>query len=119
MGTPQTIKIDEVEYVRADSVAPMPSYHPTGDTGPWAVGKQWLIRTVTMLLHGTLIDVTDKELVLAHATWIPDSGRWANFVAGGVMPNENEPFPPEKIVVVNRGALIDAVQLDGKFKSQK
>ena len=115
MSEPKTIKIDEVEYVRKDDVV---SYTPRKE-GPWEIGKPYLIRTVTMIQHGILVDVTDKELVLIKAAWIADTGRFSDFINGKIEPNEVEPFPPNQPVIIGRGALIDAVILGGTFTKQK
>ena len=114
---PETMMIDEVKYVRAESI-PAPVKYEKGEHGPWKIGEQYAIRTVTMIDHGTLIDVTDQELVLVNAAWVADAGRWADFIAGKIKPNEVEPFPPNEPVIVGRGALIDAVRLPGKFDKQ-
>lgn len=43
--------------------------------GPWNVGANYLIRTVTMIDTGRLVDVGPQELVLEEAAWIADTGR--------------------------------------------
>jgi hypothetical protein len=116
MAEPITMKINEVEYVRKDSI---PSLSYDQKEGPWEIGKPYLIRTVTMIQHGILVDVTDKELVLSQAAWIADTGRFSDFVNGKIEPDEVEPFPQDKIVIVGRGALVDAVLLIGTFTKQK
>ena len=113
---PETIKIDEVEYVRKDAI---PSPYVAGEYGPWVLGKAYFIRTVTMHLHGTLVDVTDQELVLVNAAWVADSGRFHDFITGKTQPNEVEPFAKDQPVIVGRGALVDAVQLPATFQVQK
>jgi hypothetical protein len=110
---PARIMIDEVAYVREDSI----SYTPRKE-GVWEIGKAYLIRTVTMIQHGVLVEVTPQELVLIKASWIADTGRFADFVSGKILPNEAEPFPQNSLVIVSRGALIDAVQLSGCFDKQ-
>lgn len=116
MSKPETIKIDDVEYIRKDSIPP--PYTP-GQHGPWELGKAYFIRTVTMHLHGILVDVTEHELVLINAAWIADSGRFHDFITGKAQPNEVEPFVKHQPVIVGRGALIDAVQLPAVFETQK
>ncbi len=74
----------------------------------WRIGENYMIRTVTHIQIGTLIGVTDKELMLKDASWIADTGRFEQAVKDGVL-NEVEPFPDDEIVIVGRGALIDAV----------
>ena len=36
----------------------------------WQIGKNYLIRTVTMIDTGRLVGITDHELVLEDAAWI-------------------------------------------------
>jgi len=76
--------------------------------GVWHVGKAYVLRTVTMINVGRLVEVTENELVLESAAWIADTGRWNEFLEDGNY-NECEPFP-EGRVIVGRHALIDAVQ---------
>jgi hypothetical protein len=118
MSKPNTIMIDDQEYVRADSVKAIEVKIPGGDASPYILGKKYAIRTVTMAYVGQLVSVTDKELVLVKASWIADTGRFSEFVAGGEA-NEIEPFPPERLVIVGRGALIDAVEWSGELPKEK
>lgn len=117
-GNEITITIDgkPVDFVRKDSVAPS---YVSRKEGPWEIGKAYFVRTVTMAIHGTLVDVTPQELVFVGAAWIADTGRFHQFVTGKSDPSEIEPFPREAPVIVGRGALIDAVARDGKFEAQK
>ena len=118
MSEPKTIMINKVEYVQKDSVKTV-VYKPR-KAGPWQIGKQYFIRTVTMAIHGVLVDVTAQELVFMDAAWIADTKRFANFAAGTPQEGiEVEPFPRNKEVIVGRGSLVDAFQLDGDFKDQK
>lgn len=117
MSEPISIKINEIEYIRKDS-AQVASYVPRKE-GPWEIGKRYMIRTVTMFIHGLLVDLTSTDFVLVNAAWIADTGRWADFLAGKIKPNEVEPFPWDKVVLVSRGAYVDAVQVDAQFKEQK
>ena len=78
------------------------------DDSHWKVGKNYMIRTVTHINIGTLIGVTDKELILKDASWIADTGRFEQAVKEGLQ-DEIEPFPDGEIVIMGRGALIDAV----------
>jgi hypothetical protein len=114
MSEPKIIKIDEVEYVRKDS---LPTYNPTKN-GPWEIGEKYLIRTVTMINHGTLVDITENEIVLQNVSWIPDTGRFSDFVNKKISPNEVEPFPKNEIVIIGRSSLIDAVKLNSSFENQ-
>ena len=113
---PSTLKINEVEYVRKDSL-PVP-YTP-GKNGPWEIGQPYYIATVTHHYHGVLVDVTDHELVLSGAAWIADDGRFSPFIKGNSDPREVEPFADEQIVIVGRPALICATIRTGSFRGQK
>ena len=74
----------------------------------WKIGSNYFIRTVTHIQIGELIEVTDKELILRNASWIADTGRFKQALKDGDL-QEVEPFPDGEIVIVGRGALIDAV----------
>ena len=71
----------------------------------WQIGKNYVIRTVTMIQVGTLVKVTPDELVLKDAAWVADTGRWHNFLKNGSV-NEVEPFVDD--VIVGRHSIIDA-----------
>ena len=77
----------------------------TKKVGVWQVGKNYVIRTVTMINIGRLVKVTEEELVLEEACWIADTGRWMDFLRDGKY-SESEPFQDD--VIVGRKALIDA-----------
>ena len=87
------------------------------DNSAWEIGKNYLIRTVTMIDTGRLVAVTPHELVLEDAAWIADTGRFAQSVEKAEF-GEVEPFPAGR-VVVGRGAVIDAVQISAVPRSQK
>lgn len=72
----------------------------------WQIGKAYFIRTVTHHLTGRLIAVTDHELVIEDAAWIPNDGRFNESLRDGTF-SECEPAPPGP-VLVGRGSLIDA-----------
>ena len=86
-------------------------------THPWQIGKNYLIRTVTMIQTGKLVMVTEQELVLEDAAWIADTGRFSDALSSCEF-SEVEPFPPGQ-VIVGRGAVIDAVQIDKTPRRQK
>lgn len=74
----------------------------------WKVGKNYLLRTATMIYTGKLVKVTDKELVLTSCCWIPETARWMQSIVN-VQFNEIEPYPLKSEVLIGRGALLDAV----------
>ena len=118
MSEPKTMMINDVEYVRKSDIQKVEYSCKERKEGPWEIGKSYLIRTVTMIQHGKLLDVTDKELVITDASWIADTGRFHDFMIGKCQPKEVEPFAPG-IVIINRAAVIDAQQLNGTFLIQK
>ena len=83
----------------------------------WQIGKNYLVRTVTMIDTGRLVEVTDHELVLEDAAWIADTGRFADALASSSF-SEVEPFPDGQ-VIIGRGSVIDAVQIASLPRKQK
>jgi len=75
------------------------------------VGRDVIIRTVTHTLIGTLTEVSDDVLTLLDASWIADSGRWADALRDGTL-SEVEPFPGGAEVCVGRGAVVDLTRWD-------
>jgi hypothetical protein len=122
MSKPETIRIDDVEYIRKDAATdlqPIEQQRKDNPDWPWKLGQKYMIRTVTFHDCGVLVGVTDNELVLQKAAWVADSGRWWNFITGKSKPNEVEPFHPDRLVIIGRGAIIDATQLDVLYGDQK
>ena len=114
---PETMMIDDVKYVREDSIEqPLPKII-SDCVAPWNIGAKYLIRTVTMIDTGILVAVTATELVLEEAAWIADTGRFAQAIAKAEF-NEVEPFPKGR-VIINRGCVIDAVEISSVPRSQK
>lgn len=87
------------------------------DNSAWEIGKNYLIRTVTMIDTGRLVAVTDHELVIEDAAWIADTGRFAQAIEKAEF-GEVEPFPDGR-VIISRGSIIDAVQIKSCPRSQK
>ena len=75
---------------------------------PYKIGANYLIRTVTMIQTGRLVEVTPQELVIEDASWIADTGRFSECFSGKF--SEVEPFPKGR-VIVGRGAVVDATEL--------
>lgn len=115
------MKIDDLTIGEAKELAKM--FGGVGGTAatsvsdPWEIGKNYLIRTVTMIDTGRLVAVTPTELVLEDAAWIADTGRFAQAVEKAEF-GEVEPFPNGR-VIVGRGAVIDAVEITLAPRSQK
>jgi hypothetical protein len=85
----------------------------------YPVGKNVIVRTVTMIYTGRLEQVTDSDLVLVDCSWIPETERFMQFVAEGKV-KECEPYPDGLNVYINRGALLDMCELKKDLpRSQK
>jgi hypothetical protein len=114
-----TIEINGIKYVREDSIQTnnLPAICMNELTGPWQIGKVYLIRTVTMIDTGVLVGIGEKELVLEEAAWIADTGRFSDAIARAEF-NEVEPFPKGR-VIINRACIIDAVEISKIPRSQK
>jgi hypothetical protein len=84
---------------------------------PYQVGKTYVIRTVTMIQLGKLTAVYPQELVLEDASWIADTGRFANFLKDPELRSESEPFCAP--CIVGRGAIVDAQVVKDVVLSQK
>jgi hypothetical protein len=85
----------------------------------YPVGKNVIVRTVTMIYTGFLESVTASDLVLVNCSWIPETERFMKFVAEGAV-KECEPYPEGLPVFINRGALLDMCELKKELpRSQK
>ena len=85
---------------------------------PYKIGASYLIRTVTMIQTGRLVEVTNQELVLEDAAWIANTSRYRDYISKSIVTGEFpevEPFP-EGRVIVGRGAVIDAFDLPRSMK---
>lgn len=71
------------------------------------IGKPVMIRTVTMIYIGELVEIYPQELVIETASWIPETGRWHQFITQGLI-NECEPYGKSP-VTINRSAVLDVV----------
>ena len=115
--TTKTMKIEELTIGEAREIAALFNAGAKPETHPFEVGKPYLIRTVTMINAGTLIAVYPTELVLRDASWIADTGRFADAVRTAEF-SEVEPFPDGE-VIIGRGSIIDAVRINKIPRSQK
>lgn len=85
----------------------------------YPVGKNVIVRTVTMIYTGKLESVTNTDLILIDCSWIPETDRFMQFVAEGKV-KECEPYPDGLPVFINRGALLDMCELKKPLpRSQK
>lgn len=84
---------------------------------PLAVGDKCFIRTVTMYYTGQIKKICGQFLTLENACWIPDTGRFYDFLKEG-KANEVEPFLDD--VHIPLGSLIEITKWTHKLpKEQK
>lgn len=100
-----TFNIDDLTLKQIREISNLVKGGDISKPHPFKVGKNYLIRTVTMILVGRLEAVHDTELVLSSASWIADTGRFHDALKTGSVA-EVEPFTED--VIVGRGSLIDA-----------
>lgn len=105
------MNINELTIGQAKELAQLFSQSPTQHVHhSYPVGKNVIVRTVTMIYTGKLVDVTATDLVLVDCSWIPETDRFMQFVAEGKV-KECEPYPDGLPVYINRGALLDLCEL--------
>jgi len=110
--------IDELKLGQIKEIRSLfPAVPAVVSSHPYELGANYLLRTVTMINTGRLVAVTEKELVLEDASWIADTGRFADALISCEF-HEVEPFP-EGQVIISRGALVDAVKIASLPRSQK
>jgi len=106
------MNIDDLTIKQARDIARM--FCDSGDNTPTLpqnantdipVGKNVLIRGVTLYYVGHCVRVTEQEIVLSDASWVAHTGRFNEALTTGVL-SEVEPFPHGN-VVVGRGAVMD------------
>ena len=87
---------------------------------PMPVGTAVFVRTVTHHYTGRVVQCAEEEVALTDAAWIADDGqRFMATVASGAY-GEVEPYPDGKVVVINRGAIIDWCEASGELpRSQR
>ena len=77
------------------------------------VGKSYLFRTVTMIYTGKIVAMGKDEIKLTKCAWVPETKRWADTV-DAIIFEEIEPYLRDGKpldVIINRGALLDSVQI--------
>lgn len=81
------------------------------------IGKPYLFRTVTMIYTGRLLAISEQEFLIGEAAWIPETERWMDAVTKSAF-KEIEPYG-EKPVMINRGSMLDAVEIPELVRKQK
>lgn len=115
----KNMKIDELTIGEARQLALMfnQTTNQNDVVGPWEIGKNYLIRTVTMIDTGKLVAVGPTELVLESAAWVADTGRFTGALQTCNF-SEVELFPDGKLII-GRGSVIDAIQISTLPRKQK
>ena len=85
-----------IETVRSGVTSPL----------PFEVGKNYLIRTITMIDVGKVTRIVGNFLIMTDASWIADTGRWYECLRKIDVFIEVEPFAHP--LIVNTQAIIDA-----------
>ena len=111
------MNIDKLSIGEAKEIAKIFGKEAQPGSGPWQLGKIYLIRTVTMIDTGRLVEVTPNELVLEDAAWIADTGRFSDALKSARF-NEVEPFPDGR-VIIGRFSVIDAIEISTIQRLQK
>ena len=100
------MNIDELTIGELKQIQSLGTLNKSDDSH-WKIGENYFLRTVTHYFTGRLEKVTQSELVFSSVSWIADSGRYADALKIGNL-SEVEPYPKNALVIVGRGALIDA-----------
>jgi len=103
----EELTIEGIVYVPKNSLPQSIIHELDGTESVWEIGKNYLIRTVTMIQLGKLKRVTGQELVLSEASWVADTGRFNEALEKGTL-KEVEMF--QRDVIVGRGGIIDATE---------
>ena len=102
----QELTVEGITYVPKESQLTK-VIEVNGEASLWVLGRNYLIRTVTMIQIGKLKAITDKELLLSEACWVADTGRFNEALSNGTL-NEVEMFTRD--VIIGRGAIVDATE---------
>ena len=105
------MKFDDLTIGEARQLASMFSSQPAlpaDVTGAWEIGKNYLIRTVTMIDVGEVKSANPQFIVLTKASWIADTGRFHQALNGTGKLSEVEMFKSDVIIAV--GAIVDATE---------
>ena len=68
-------------------------------------GMKVLIKTVTLYYIGRVHKLSETEVALINASWIPSTGRWYEILQTGVL-EEVEPYPSNLLCYVKLDPII-------------
>lgn len=75
---------------------------------PFIIGKKYIIRTITMINVGRLINIIGNFMILDDASWIADAGRWEECLIKPEGIKISEKY--KKPVLVNVHSIVDATE---------
>lgn len=113
--TRATMEIEKLTIGEAREIASL--FTGSQTSHPFEIGASYLIRTLSMIDTGRLVEVHPTELVLEDAAWIADTGRFADAIRKCEF-NEVEPFPDGR-VIVGRACIVDMVKITKSPRRQK
>ena len=108
------MNINELTLGQAKELANLFTNKEVSKEHPFQIGKNYFIRTVTMIQIGKLTAVYDTELVIVDAVWVADTGRFTDAFKDIENLNEVELFPKGD-VIIGRGSIIDACLWNNKI----
>jgi len=78
----------------------------------WIIGNNYLIRTVTHIDVGRLVNINDKEVLIDNASWIADTGRFSTVLKDGLESDDSSEIEPFNVgvVMVGRSSIIDVCE---------
>lgn len=74
---------------------------------PFEIGKKYFIRTVTLYMVGEVVDIKGNFIIFKSASWIADTGRFADFIKSG---EADEVEPINATYGVATTAVVDFVE---------
>jgi hypothetical protein len=84
---------------------------------PFQIGKSYIVRTVSFANVGKLKDIKGNWLIMSAASWIADTGSWADCLQKANSFKQVEPFKDD--VYINIDAIIDATPFNHKLPDNK
>lgn len=104
------MKIEDLTIGEAKKLAALFNSTGIAQEHPYEVGKNYFIRSVTHHFTGKLVAVYPQELALEGAAWIADDGRLSDALAKETF-SEVEMFP-DRVLIIGRAAIIDAIVIE-------
>ena len=81
------------------------------------VGGIVFVRTITIYYVGRVEKISGKFMALSEASWIPDTGRYMNFIQGN--PDSSLEVEPIGNTLLNIDTIIDIQSYGELFTKQK